>query len=143
MCLRLIKEYPTKITSNILKESNKGFHHGEIIQTKLYFASGVSADLIFGNLFDKKIKKFTANTNKTKFIYDPLEINSPLKLKRIGDNRISSPFDEISRNNLEQPLKKCIRLFSEKIKNKDNSLDDLKLTLDVTKIIDTIENQLS
>ena len=58
MTLRLIKEYPNRITSNFLKVSNKGFRHGEIIQTKLYFPSGVSADLIFGNLFDKKVRKY-------------------------------------------------------------------------------------
>ena len=142
MSLRLINEYPSKIKSNFLKESKKGFHHGEIIQTKLYFPSGVTADLVFGNLFDKKIKKFTANTNNSKFIYDPLAKDSPLTIKNNFGNEITSPFNCISGNNLEQPLKKCIRLFSEKIKNKEYSLDDLNLTLDITKIIHTIENQL-
>ena len=78
-----------------------------------------------------------------KLIYNPLAKTSLLKVPNNNSSKFINQFQKVSEYSLEKPLKKCIRLFSEKIINKDYSMDDMELTLKITKIIDIIEHQLS
>jgi len=125
MTLKLSREYPYKVESKYLKVSSKGFMHGEIIEAKLYFPSNMKAILNFGNLKERKIKKFTASTDLKSFIYDPFNEKNNVNIA-IND----------------QPLGNCIKEFAEKINNKLISFKDIELTLQITKVIHTIENQL-
>lgn len=126
MMLRLIKEYPIKIVSKFLKKSEKGYQYGELIEANFDFSSGSQAKLIFGNLQNKKIKNFIAFSDSKNLIYNPFDKKNQL-------NYLTS----------ESPLKRCIKKFSERIINSDNSLDDIELTLKITEILNTVEKQIS
>jgi len=125
MTLKLLGEYPIKITSKLLKQSEKGFQHGELIEADFDFPSGSKAKLIFGNLQKKKIKKFIASSDTINLIYDPFDDKNKF-------NYLSS----------ESPLKRCIEKFRERIINSDNTLEDIELTLHTTNILNTMEKQI-
>ena len=125
MTLKLLGEYPIKIKSKLLKQSEKGFQHGELIEADFDFPSGSKAKLIFGNLQKKKIKKFIASSDTINLIYDPFDDKNKF-------NYLSS----------ESPLKRCIEKFRERIINSDNTLEDIELTLHITNILNTMEKQI-
>ncbi len=125
MTLKLLEEYPIKIASKLLKQSEKGYQHGELIEADFDFPSGSKAKLIFGNLQKKKIKKFIASSDAINLIYDPFDDKNKF-------NYLTS----------ESPLKRCIKKFREKIINSDNTLEDIELTLRITNILNTIDKQI-
>ena len=125
MMLKLLKEYPIKIKSKLLKESEKGYEHGELIEADFNFSSGSKAKLIFGNLQNNKIKKFIASSDTVNLIYEPFDDKNKF-------NHLSS----------ESPLKRCIKKFRERIINSDNTLDDIELTLDITNILNIVDKQI-
>ncbi len=125
MMLVLIKEYPVQISSKFLKKLDDEYRCGELIEAKFNFSSGSKAKLIFGNLQERKIKKFIAKTNSKTYVYNPFD-------KKILNNPIKNI----------QPLEICIKEFRRKILQKDTSLEDMELSLSITKIINKIENQL-
>ena len=126
MMLKLLKEYPIKIRSKLLKKSEKGYQYGELIEANFDFSSGSKANLTFGNLQRKKIKKFIASSGSKKYIYDPFDDKNKF-------NHLTS----------ESPLKRCIKKFKERIINSDNNLEDIELTLQITDVLNTIEKQIN
>ena len=126
MMLKLLREYPIKIVSKLLKKSEKGNEFGELLEANFNFASGSKARLIFGNLQNEKIKKFRVTSDSKNLIYDPFDDKNKLNYLVINS-----------------PLNRCINKFTERIINSDNNLEDIELTLQITNVLNIIEKQVS
>jgi len=124
------------IEASYLAQSNEIFSKGEIIQTKLLFDNEKIATLIFGNLMKNKIRNFDIKFDKSIFRYQPLLDTKLLKLSSSDEYPKSQT--EIITSDISA-MENLLLKFRDLIQNKEENLNDLKLALKVTSVIETIE----
>ncbi len=139
MSIEIMGNKPKVIEASYLSQSNQIFSKGEIIQTKLLFDNEKIATLIFGNLMKNKIRNFDIKTEESIFRYQPLLDKKLLKLS--FSDKFPKSETEIITSDISA-LENLLIKFRDLIQKKEENLNDVKLALIVTSVIESIENLL-
>ncbi len=138
MCIDFFNETPLLLEASYLARSLQEEQTGEIIQAKLLFKKEIEIILIFGNLMKKKIKIFEITQNQSLLRYQPL-CSQKLVYENLENN--TKTLKEIIVEKTT-PLTKLIETFRAAILDKKTRLNDLKLSVEVTKVISNIQTEL-
>ena len=139
MCLDLIGEIPSKIEAkyNKLEFTSKKIKSN--IFTKLCFSNNKYAELEFGNLMKSKKRFMKLNFANGSYIFDPIRYKyiqkeNNFQLEKIVQKEIT---EDISFE--DTPLEVLLKDFMKDIKKNRFKIYDLKLSVNVIKIIEQID----
>ena len=115
---------------------------GENIKINLIFKNETEAKILIGNNFLEKKRKFTIYSKKDIISFNPL-IKDKLIIQNILDKKIDKSYirnDNLNLNKL--PLNNLLDHFYNQICYGKSNLNDLGLSVEVIKILDSVNNLL-
>jgi len=144
MCLDILGEMPIKINAKLSKQifdSNEKYDKSNITM-HLRFNNDVHAYINTGNIMESKKRFFKLNFEKKSYIFDPISYfyiqeEENLKIKEINEINLLNDFDFN-----ETPLEILLKDFSKEILTSKFQVEDLKLSKNVIKIIESIDDKL-
>ena len=132
MCIDLMNSIPKVLSARYAKKNSKG----EIVEAKLLFQDNCEANILIGNLFEKKIRNFKVELEDLKITYEPFKKNLAKEYIDKKLNHDKGKTFNIYRN-YELPMKTILREFAYLISRKEKVYSDLELGF---KTIQTLEN---
>ena len=141
MCLYIMESLPVEIKAEKIPTKNIS-KIGENIKINLIFKNETEAKILIGNNFLEKKRKFTIYSKKDIISFNPL-IKDKLIIQNILDKKIDKSYirnDNLNLNKL--PLNNLLDHFYNQICYGKSNLNDLGLSVEVIKILDSVNNLL-
>ena len=143
MCLDILGEYPSEIKAEIVKKDFINCIEASNLKIILDFKNKKYAEINIGNLMENKKRIFKVNYENHSYIFDPINNNSIkkngniLKTDLIKKNKKSNDI-----NHEKNSLDILIDEFVDDIFSRNFNIRDLKLGLNVIKLLEKIDNLL-
>jgi len=142
MCLKIMESVPIEIKAEKISSKNNS-KISENIKINLVFENKTEAKILIGNNFLEKKRKFTLYNKQEIISFNPF-IQNELICQNIADKKIinfSIRKNEYNFNKL--PLNNLLDHFYNLIYNGESNLSDLRLGVEVTKILDSVNNLIT
>ena len=143
MCLDLIGEKPLRIEAAFSKKQFTVKNNMSNICARIEFKNKIIAELNFGNILEKKTRFLKINSEKISDIFDPINHNFIQEEKNFRIKEIKRMESDEIKELQESPLKIFLENFISNIKKSEFEVKDLKLSEDVVKILEIIDNKLN
>ena len=142
MCLDILNEYPIKIKAEILKkDSIKGIEAANI-KIILDFKNKKYAEINIGNLMKNKKRILRLNYKNHSYIFDPINYKDYLAKNFLQGNHIIKNKKKVNISLVNNPLDILIDEFVKDIFSKNLSMNDLNLSINVIKLLESIDDIL-
>jgi len=144
MCISLLGIMPYDFKSESIQRSFINNTQAMNINIRLEFNKNISANINIGNLFKNKARKFSVYTENFTFIYNPFDQYELTIIDNVTSvEKKLFPIEKRGDRGYYSPLSNLLMHFSQVI-NKTNikNQDNLQLTLNVSKILDSLDKKV-
>lgn len=127
MCMDMIGDSPTRLTAERTQQTDQG----EILRLRLDFSGGATAELVLGNIFEAKARRFRVQCGEGSITFDDLAEN-----KLVVDTGDAPAYAGIT------PLSNLMDEFAEAIRSGECRQQDLALGVSVVEQLERVQTAL-
>lgn len=142
MCLDLMGCAPEAVSCHSQESQETPDGVGEAIAIRLTFPGGVTADIDISNLLDRKKRFFAVHFDRETLIYDGVGPDPLVLEPRPDDAKCRPDAATVIAVDDTAPLTCALGAFAEAIRKGTPSLADLRLGVDVVRVLSTCEKAL-